>query len=178
MCCSSPLCLVVLISKVGKHRCSPYERCFAGFRAKRVTEQRSFQDVWRMSCTERRVPVFSLQQGPSAPLSTLCGSQHRLPRGSSSRHQLLCVMEETRCSAPLVSGEHRQEGRWGAAYNLDVCSDKHVISKGIFKARRSSLNFQQVSADSTGLLSICETFPKFSLWCFSFHCGITRINKC
>lgn len=176
--------LVVLFSKVGKRSYSPYERCVKGFGATHVTEERRkvmaawFQDVWKMSRTERRVPVFSLQQGPSAPLVPSVGPSTGLPPGSSSPRHLVCAMEKIDCGAPPVSCKHCQDGRWGVTDNLTVCSSKHVTGKGILKARKFSLNFQQVSADSTGLVSMCETFPKFSLRWFSFHCGIRCINNC
>lgn len=176
--------LVVLISKVGKRSYSAYERCFEGFGATHVTEERRkvmaawFQDVRKMSHTERRAPVFSLQQGPSAPLVPSVGPSMGLPWGSSSPRHLVCAMEETDCGSPPVSCEHCQDGRWGVADNLTVCSSKHVTGKGILKARKFSLNFRQVSADSTGLVNIWETFPKFSLRWFSFHCGIGCINNC
>lgn len=69
-----------------------------------------FQDARKMSHTERRVPVFSLQQGPSAPLVPSVGPSMGLPRGSSSpRH--LPAMEETDCGSPPASCEHCQDGR-------------------------------------------------------------------
>lgn len=43
------------------------------------------------------------------------------------------------------------------------------LSKGVFKAMKFSLNFQQVSANSTGMGSIWETFPKVSPKWFPIH---------
>lgn len=39
------------------------------------------------------------------------------------------------------------------------------------------VNFQQVSADSSGLVSIGETFLQFCLWWFSFHSGLTCMDN-
>ncbi|XP_010559340.1 PREDICTED: methionine aminopeptidase 1 [Haliaeetus leucocephalus] len=62
-----------------------------------------------MSRTERRVPVFSLQQGPSAPLEPSVGPSTGLPPGSSSPRRLVCAVEEIDCGALPVSCEHCQD---------------------------------------------------------------------
>nr|XP_009923516.1 PREDICTED: methionine aminopeptidase 1 [Haliaeetus albicilla] len=62
-----------------------------------------------MSRTERRVPVFSLQQGPSAPLVPSVGPSTGLPPGSSSPRRLVCAVEEIDCGALPVSCEHCQD---------------------------------------------------------------------